>query len=54
MAEFCIDCLNKYHFENDFKITEKDVTLSMDFCEDCGLYKQCVITIKKRIIINKY
>lgn len=46
MAEFCLDCFNKYISKK--KITEKDVIMDYDLCEECGEWKQCVITIKKK------
>lgn len=48
MAEFCLECTNKYLMEENNQLTEEDVTMDMDFCEGCGEWKQCVITIKKR------
>ncbi len=47
MAEYCLDCLNKYM--EDKKLREQDVVTAPDFCEDCGEWKSCVITIKKSI-----
>lgn len=46
MAEFCLDCLNKYY--KDKKLTEKDVILGEDLCEECGERKPCVIRIKQK------
>lgn len=46
MAEFCLDCLNKYY--KDKKLTEKDVILDEDLCEECGKWKPCVIKIKQK------
>ena len=46
MAEFCLDCLNKYYSKEDEQLTEEDVTVCEDLCEECGEIKDCVITIK--------
>jgi len=40
MAEFCLDCLNKLDGTN---LTEEDVILEDDFCEECGRYVPCVV-----------
>lgn len=48
MAELCLDCMNKYMMEKGKKLTEKDVTMSEDWCEGCCEWKPCVITIKKK------
>lgn len=47
MAEFCLDCLNKYLMEKNSQLTKEDVTMDMDLCEGCGKWKPCVIKIKK-------
>lgn len=47
MAEFCLDCLNRFFIKNQEPITEKDVILDDDFCEACGEYRPCVISITK-------
>ena len=44
MAEFCLECFNKF---NDMKLTEKDVILGEDFCEGCSQIKPCIISIGK-------
>lgn len=46
MAEICLDCFNKY-FE-DIKLTEKDVITDIEFCEECGELKPCIIRIKEK------
>ena len=48
MAEFCLECFNKYEMNGKNKLTEKDVIMSNDFCEGCAEFKPCVIRIKKR------
>ena len=48
MAELCLDCMNKYAMGNGKRLTEKDVTMSDDWCEGCCEWKLCVITIKKK------
>lgn len=48
MAEFCLECMNKYLMEENNQLTEKDVTMSIDLCEGCGKWKPCVITIKNK------
>ena len=46
MAEFCLDCYNKLSGEH---LTKYDVTLDMDFCEECCEIKPCIgIIIKRR------
>lgn len=42
MAEFCLDCLNKY---SEKKATEKEYVLSwgVDLCEECGEWKRVVV-----------
>ena len=47
MAEFYLECFNKYF--SDEKLTEKDVVMDDDLCEECGEWKPCVIKIKKRL-----
>lgn len=51
MAEFCLDCFNKYISKK--KVTEKDVIMDYDLCEECGEWKQCVIAIKEKNIFKK-
>lgn len=51
MAEFCLDCFNKYISKK--KVTEKDVIMDYDLCEECGEWKQCVITIKEKNIFKR-
>lgn len=46
MAEFCLDCMNKYAV--DKKLTKKDVIMDIDLCEGCGEYRSCVIVIKEK------
>ena len=48
MAEFCIDCMNKYILSSGKKLTEKEAVTEPDLCEGCGEWKPCVIVIKKR------
>lgn len=46
MAEFCLDCFNKYVLPDGYrKRTEKDVTLSdePELCEGCGEMKHVVL-----------
>ena len=49
MAEFCLDCMNKFYKE---KLTEKDVVLEMDLCEECGEWKPCIVKIKQKRFAN--
>ena len=53
MAEFCLDCFNKY---NDEKLTENEVILSkdLDFCEDCCQYKRVVIRISNNSLLDRF
>ena len=50
-AEFCLDCFNKYISKKE--VTEKDVIMDYDLCEECGEWKQCVIIIKEKNIFKK-
>ncbi len=50
MAEFCLDCINKYILNNNEYLTEKDVVTDIDLCESCKELKPCVIRIKGDII----
>ena len=50
MAEFCLDCFNKYF--SDKQLTEKDVIMDIDLCEECGEWKPCVIRIKEKNIFK--
>lgn len=57
MAEICLECLNKSFYENKKELTEKDVIMDWDLCEDCGEWKMCVIRIKRKhkfFIFNKF
>ncbi len=40
MAEICLDCLNKLDRTH---LTEADVILEEDFCEECGQIVPCVM-----------
>ena len=42
MAEFCLECFNKIWNRN---LSENQVSLSNDFCEECGQYKPCVMKV---------
>ena len=44
MAEFCFECFKKYI---DEYVSEEDVVLKEDFCEECQCRKPCVISITK-------
>lgn len=48
MAEFCIDCMNKFILRPGQKLTEKEAITEEDLCEGCGEWKPCVIVIKKK------
>ncbi len=50
MAEFCLDCFNEYFSEK--KLTEKDVIMDFDLCEECGKWKPCVIRLKEKNIFK--
>lgn len=45
MAEFCLDCYNKL---NNSNLTEDDVVLDDDFCEECAQWKECIVTINPK------
>lgn len=50
MAEFCLDCLNKYMgTEDDQK--KFVITRNAQLCEGCGQYKRVVIRYKMRYMI---
>lgn len=51
MAEFCLDCFNKYI--SDRAYTEKDVIMDFDLCEECEEWKLCVIKIRERSIFKR-
>ncbi len=40
MAEICLDCLDKL---DGTQLTEADVILLDDFCEECGKVVPCVV-----------
>ena len=42
MAEFCLECFNRVWNKN---LEIEDVRLSRDFCEGCGTYKPCVMSV---------
>ena len=46
MAEYCLDCFNKYFSET--KVREKDVITDYDLCEGCGEWKPCVIKFQEK------
>ncbi len=50
MAEFCLKHYNEMFDEN---LTEEDVVLEMDFCEECGDIKPCVICLKRKTFVSK-
>lgn len=43
MAEFCLDCLNKL---DGTHLTEADVVLLYDVCEECGKVVPCVVRFR--------
>ena len=47
MAEFCLDCFNKYCVSEKNKICKEDAVFSEDLCEGCGKYTLCVVSIKR-------
>ena len=47
MAEFCLDCYNKFFSSSDENLTENDIISDLDLCEGCGEYKLCIIKIKE-------
>jgi len=40
MAEICLDCMNEM---DGTHLTEADVVLGLDLCEECGQIKPCVV-----------
>ena len=53
MAEYCLECMNKYIMEEHEQLTERDVKLGFDLCEGCEKFKPCVIAIKKKTLIRR-
>lgn len=51
MAEFCLECFNQYI--SGKKLTEKDVIVDFDLCEECGEYKPCVIRVKEKNFLKR-
>ncbi len=45
MSEFCLDCLNKL---DGTQLTEADVILQDDLCEECGKVVPCVVLTIQR------
>lgn len=43
MAEFCLECLNKYIMPEDKPMKKKNAVFELDLCEGCGEWKPCVI-----------
>lgn len=52
MAEICLDCWNKINRTND---SESKYILSkeLDLCEECGEWKNVIVTEKKSYIYRK-
>lgn len=48
MAEFCLDCINKYMVGEGDKLSIGDVVTNIDLCEGCGEIKPCVTKVKRR------
>ena len=42
MAEFCVDCWNKFH-ETQYSAYEFQRTWRRELCEGCGKYKRIII-----------
>ncbi len=53
MAEFCLDCWNKFNHTND---GEENYVISryLDLCEGCGEYKHVIIVDKRENYYNHY
>ena len=52
MAEYCLNCFNKYFTEENEALTEKNVILKEDLCEGCGEIKPCVMRIKTKTLFK--
>ncbi len=48
MAEFCLDCMNKYIGSDGKRLLYSEVDLDIDFCEGCGEWKKCVVGIQRK------
>ena len=53
MAEFCLDCFNKYLIKQGRKVSEKDVILSDDWCEQCAAWKPCVVVVTPKTLSGR-
>ena len=43
MAEFCLKCYKKL---NGTHYTKGDVIVDYDLCENCGMYKKCIVDFR--------
>ena len=50
MAEFCLECFNKFWGKD---LTKNQVSLADDFCEGCAEFKPCVIKVYPYFPKNK-
>ncbi len=48
MAEFCLECMNKYEVTKGYKLKRSEVLCAEDLCEYCGKIKPCVSIVKRR------
>lgn len=48
MADFCLDCYNKFVATDKDKATEENAIMQWDICEGCGKNKPCVIYVKTK------
>lgn len=48
MAEFCLNCYNKFVATKENIATEDNAIMQWDICEGCGKNKPCVIYIKTK------
>lgn len=51
MAEFCLECFNKY-INTGKAVTEDEVYMQYDICESCKQNKLCVMYIKNNDTIE--
>ena len=54
MAEFCLDCLNKFIGDEKERLAEDDVVMDWDFCEECEKWKMCVIKKKRKLNLLRF
>ena len=51
MAEFCINCFNKYHRTH---YCAGEISVQEDFCEGCGKWCPCVVKLQPRPLLLQW